>query len=196
MEEKKFIVSSNSKTIDGSVENIVSTNQYNETISDIETYNITCVDRGIRAIVNETTFKAKVQNVEGFYQFFYIGENTWLLNGDEVALLEYGITFNDAPAPKINESVMINYFDNTIKISYDQNFQIFVNKEVNFLDVVSERTIWLMADNNDTNYSFHFMTKKFQIDTINTTFNQLSVNSTFEGFEKFNVQIIIAKREQ
>ena len=137
MEEKKIVVSQIVKSLEGDVENTLDTISYIEKNQNYETFNLAVKNRITAFSVEEDTFKTKVDNTDGLYEFRKDGENWGLdvdgnLVFDDVDLSEYGISFEGEDKDR-DTIVVILENSNIIFSSYEQACNIFENKTINFI---------------------------------------------------------------
>lgn len=90
----------------------VSSGQYKQYQGGFSTF-LNFEDHIISINLVDDDFKNAVGQQEGRYIFIYTASG-WQLNGDDVNIADYGITYPATNTEAINDTITVNYFDNNI----------------------------------------------------------------------------------
>ena len=196
MEDNKIVLIQKLKSLNGEVENLITSDNIVENIENYETYDLKLKNRITNFEVDKDTFATKVDNQDGTYLFKYDEENeVWKTeeeNPQEVDLSEYGITFDGESFD--NDLIYIAFYDGKLEnIGYGQYNLIFRDKETDFISFSSSYPVTIKSnhDNTDDILNTYGKTSFFQLNTEPIFFYKFGLYLEFNDCE---VKVVIAKK--
>lgn len=192
MEKQQFVAQTIYKKLNGEVEDVINTNQFNFSFDIVQEKKIIIKYRETTVDIDGDTYRTATSDAPFLWLGYDENDEKWF-DGDEneIDLATYGITINGTPQGQ--DTLIIRNNDGVITYNYLESTNIYPDDSNNFWNYVCV-TCSLPTEIEIGNV-IHIVTEKVEID-LNAYGFQGAVNSWNRAKKDVEVNLILAKRKE